>query len=35
MDTHPSILDRINRLRELSGEGPLASSEAAGLAGLD
>lgn len=35
MDTHPPILDRINRLRELTGEAPLEASEAAGLAGLD
>lgn len=35
MSTHPPTLDRINRLRQLTGEAPLASSEAAGLAGLD
>jgi len=35
MDTHPPILDRINRLRQLTGEPPLQGSEAAGLAGLD
>ena len=35
MDTHPPILDRINRLRELTGEPPLGSSESAALAGLD
>ena len=35
MSTHPAILDRINRLRELTGEPPLGSSEAAGLAGLE
>jgi heat shock protein HtpX len=35
MSTHPPILDRINRLRELTGEGPLAPTDAASLAGLD
>jgi len=35
MSTHPPILARINRLRELTGEPPLGSSEAAGLAGLE
>ena len=35
MDTHPPILDRINRLRELTGDPPLGSSESAALAGLD
>ena len=34
MDTHPPILDRINRLRELTGEAPLGSVEAAAAAGL-
>ena len=33
--THPPTLDRINRLRELTGEAPLEGSDAAGLAGLD
>ena len=35
MSTHPPILDRINRLRELTGDPPLGSSETAALAGLD
>jgi heat shock protein HtpX len=35
MSTHPPILDRINRLRELTGEAPLAPAESAGLTGLD
>ena len=35
MDTHPPILDRINRLRELTGDPPLGSSESAALAGHD
>jgi heat shock protein HtpX len=35
MSTHPAILDRINRLRELTGEAPLEASEAAALAGLE
>ena len=35
MDTHPPILDRINRLRELTGEAPLEASDAAALTGLD
>ena len=35
MDTHPPILDRINRLRELTGEAPLEASDAATLTGLD
>ena len=35
MDTHPPILDRINRLRELTGDPPLGSAESAALAGLD
>jgi len=33
--THPPIVDRINRLRALSGETPLASAAQAELAGLD
>jgi heat shock protein HtpX len=33
--THPAIVDRINRLRELTGEAPLAAPEAATLAGLE
>jgi heat shock protein HtpX len=33
--THPPIVDRINRLRALSGETPLAPSTQAELAGLD
>jgi heat shock protein HtpX len=33
--THPATVDRINRLRELTGEGPLDATEAAQLAGLD
>jgi heat shock protein HtpX len=33
--THPAALDRINRLRELTGEQPLDGAEAAQLAGLD
>jgi heat shock protein HtpX len=33
--THPPIIDRINRLRELTGEPPLQSADAAALAGLD
>jgi heat shock protein HtpX len=35
MSTHPAILDRINRLRELTGEAPLEASDAASLAGLE
>ena len=36
MSTHPAIIDRINRLRELTGEPPLGASEAAaaGRAGV-
>jgi heat shock protein HtpX len=33
--THPPTLDRINRLRELTGEQPLDPAEASPLAGLD
>jgi heat shock protein HtpX len=33
--THPATLDRINRLRELTGDAPLQGAEAAELAGLD
>jgi heat shock protein HtpX len=35
MSTHPATLDRINRLRALTGEPPLGGTEAASLAGLD
>ena len=35
MSTHPAIIDRINRLRQLTGEPPLGTAEAAQLAGLD
>jgi heat shock protein HtpX len=33
--THPATLDRINRLRQLTGDAPLQGAEAAQLAGLD
>jgi heat shock protein HtpX len=33
--THPATLDRINRLRELTGDRPLDGAEAAQLTGLD
>jgi heat shock protein HtpX len=33
--THPAIVDRINRLRQLTGEQPLEASEVASLAGQD
>ncbi|HEX2625866.1 MAG TPA: zinc metalloprotease HtpX [Candidatus Limnocylindrales bacterium] len=33
--THPAIVDRINRLRQLSGEPPLQQSDVQQLAGLD
>ncbi len=35
MSTHPRIVDRINRLRQLTGEPPLAEAEQAQLAGLE
>ncbi len=35
MSTHPPILDRINRLRELTGEPAVEAADAAGLAGLE
>ena len=35
MDTHPPILDRINRLRQLTGDPPLPAADAAALTGLD
>jgi heat shock protein HtpX len=33
--THPNIVDRINRLRQLSGEPPLIASDVQALAGMD
>ena len=33
--THPAIVDRINRLRELTGDPPLKAPEAARMAGLE
>ncbi|MBI2782433.1 MAG: zinc metalloprotease HtpX [Chloroflexi bacterium] len=33
--THPNIVDRINRLRQLSGEPPLIASDVQALQGLD
>jgi heat shock protein HtpX len=33
--THPNIVDRINRLRQLTGEHPLEATEVRALAGLD
>jgi heat shock protein HtpX len=35
MSTHPAIIDRINRLRELSGDPPLGVAEEAQLVGLE
>ena len=35
MSTHPAIIDRINRLRQLTGEPPLGEAEQAQLAGLE
>ena len=35
MSTHPAIIDRVNRLRQLTGEQPLAAAEIAQLAGLE
>jgi heat shock protein HtpX len=35
MSTHPAIVDRINRLRQLTGEQPLAAADEAPLAGLE
>ena len=35
MSTHPPIVERINRLRELTGEAPLAAADEAELAGLE
>ncbi len=35
MSTHPPIVDRINRLRQLTGEAPLDPAETATLSGLD
>ncbi|MFP5342448.1 MAG: M48 family metalloprotease [Candidatus Limnocylindria bacterium] len=35
MSTHPAVIDRINRLRELTGDPPLGTAEAARLAGLE
>ena len=33
--THPPIVDRINRLRQLTGEAPLAEADVRALTGLD
>jgi heat shock protein HtpX len=35
MSTHPRIIDRVNRLRQLTGEAPLAAADEAQLAGLE
>jgi heat shock protein HtpX len=35
MSTHPRIVDRINRLRQLTGEAPLAPTDEAQLTGLE
>ncbi len=35
MSTHPAIIDRINRLRALTGAPPLESAEAGSMAGLE
>jgi heat shock protein HtpX len=33
--THPPIIERINRLRQLTGEAPLAAADSATMAGLE
>ena len=35
MSTHPAIIDRINRLRQLTGEGPLGAADMTQLTGLE
>jgi heat shock protein HtpX len=35
MSTHPAVLDRINRLRELTGAPPLSDADQAALTGLE